>query len=221
MVASADPVKLRRRRRIVWHTILAFFFFHIVLTNFKSEVAASIAACLFLLAFLSLFYVLLLGYRIRRIESEQAKLIGSREDKWRNNNWITAVLAMVIIASLGILGNIAMSSQQLYKTRIQVTEAAGFGQHAADTVANYEREHQQYPKNLEQAGFAETLPVAVKKIGFDSQQGIVAVTMSKAPIDGKTLLLVPSKDANGKAMWKCMSQEVPEKYLPPGCRQNN
>lgn len=218
MLTVADPVKLRRRRRFVWHCILAFFIFHIVLTNFKSEVAASIAACLFLLAFLSLFYVLLLGYRIRRIESEQAKLIGSREDKGRNNNWITAVLAMVI---MGVLGKIAISSQQALTIKAQVAHAAGFGQHAADAVADYEYEHKRVPKDLKQAGFTEAMPAVVKKIDFDSQQGAVVVTMSKTPVEGKTLLIVPSKDANGRAMWKCMSREIPKEYLPPGCLQNN
>lgn len=121
---------------------------------------------------------------------------------------------MVII---GILGEIAISSQQALTIKAQVARAAGFGQHAADAVADYEYEHQRVPKDLKQAGFTEAMPAVVKKIDFDSQQGAVVVTMSKTPVEGKTLLIVPK----GKSMWKCLSREITEEYLPPGCRQNN
>ena len=116
MVAAADPVKLRRHRRIAWYVIFAFFFAGVVLANFGSAVAASIAAaCLFLLVFLSLFYVLLLGYRIGRIESEQAKLIVKEDIKlqpyWRmlaGNLLFAGTFVLSMCSTSALMGGLAL-----------------------------------------------------------------------------------------------------------------
>lgn len=71
MAATADPVKLRRHRRIVWYVIFAFFFSSIALVSLGFEGVGPIA---FWLIFLTLTYVLLLEYRIRRAEKEDIKL---------------------------------------------------------------------------------------------------------------------------------------------------
>lgn len=76
MRATADPVKLRRYRRIAWYVIFAFFFFGIVLANSGFENAGGIASMLILP---TLLYALLLGYRIGRAEKEQTKLMAKEE----------------------------------------------------------------------------------------------------------------------------------------------
>lgn len=80
MVAAADPVKLRRYRRVAWYAIFAFLFLGIVLASLGYEGAGPIA----FLIFLTLLYVLQLSARIRRAENEQAKLMAKEEIKLLN-----------------------------------------------------------------------------------------------------------------------------------------
>lgn len=77
MAETLDLIKLRRHRRIAWCVVFAFFFSDVLLENMGSKDAGPIA----LLAFLTLLYALQLGSRIRRAESEQAKLMAKGEVK--------------------------------------------------------------------------------------------------------------------------------------------
>jgi len=135
-----------------------------------------------------------------------------------SNVVLIAVLVFALIAMLGIFAAIAIPAYQDYTTRARMAQAAVVGTNAAESVANYYYQHQQTPVSLAQAGFAAPLPPFIKEIGVDSQNSVVTITMATAPIEGKTLLLVPSFDANNKIIWKCMSQEIKDRYLPRQCR---
>lgn len=129
------------------------------------------------------------------------------------------VLIFAFIAFIGILAAIALPAYQDYTTRARMAGAVAFGSNAADSVANYYYQHQEIPSSLEQAGFVTRMPPAVKALGVNSENGTVIVTMASAPISGKTFLFVPSLDSNKKIVWRCMSQEIQDKYLPQQCRQ--
>ena len=117
------------------------------------------------------------------------------------------------------MAGIALPAYQAYITRARLAEAMAVGKIATDSVASYYDQHRQLPNSLEQAGFAKSLPPSVKEISIDSQNGTVIITMATVPVEGKSLLLVPSVDANHKMIWQCMSQDIPEKYLPHQCQQ--
>ena len=126
---------------------------------------------------------------------------------------------LAFIAAIGILAAIAIPAYQDYTTRARLAEAASVGNSAAESIAQYYYQHQAVPSSLDVAGFTASLPSSVKNIAVDSQNGIVSITMATAPIEGKELLLVPSLDTNNQITWKCMSLEIPDKYLPRQCLQ--
>ena len=47
----------------------------------------------------------------------------------------------------------------------------------------------------------------------------VGVVLAMAPLDGKSIVFVPQRDANNRVMWTCCGEDVPQRYLPPHCRQ--
>ncbi|MEO6920422.1 MAG: pilin [Collimonas sp.] len=123
------------------------------------------------------------------------------------------------IAAIGILAAIAIPAYQDYTTRAHVAEASATGQKATQSITSYYLEHKQMPADLAQAGFTETLPRSVKEIDIDIRNGVVSIVMAGGPVDGKILNLAPSLDNAGHVTWRCMSQEIKDKYLPRECRQ--
>lgn len=129
------------------------------------------------------------------------------------------VLVFAFIAFIGILAAIAIPAYQDYTTKARLAEAVTVGRSAADSVSNYYNQHQEVPGSLEQAGFAAPIPPSVKELSVNSQNGTVIITMASAPINGKTVLFVPSLDSNKQIIWTCVSQEIRDRYLPQQCRQ--
>ena len=75
-LTTADTVKLREQRRITWYVIFAFLLVSVVLEKFKYQDASTIV---FLLIFPMLLYVVWLRSRIRRVESELARIRRAEE----------------------------------------------------------------------------------------------------------------------------------------------
>ena len=136
-----------------------------------------------------------------------------------SNIILILVLVFGFIIVIGILAAIAIPAYQDYVTRARTTDAAAFGTRAAESVAQYYYQHKQAPSSLEQSGFANALPQSVKQVSVDAQNGMVTLTLSGGPLDGKTLLMQPSLDANKQITWKCLSQEIQDRQLPRQCRK--
>jgi len=130
------------------------------------------------------------------------------------------VFVFVFIWIIGIWAAVAIPAYQDYTTRVRLIEAVLVGRKAVDSITTYYYQHQQIPSSLEQSGFVEPLPTSIKEISSNNQDGVVTITMANAPVEGKNLLFVPSLDANNKIIWKCMSQDIKDRYLPLECRQS-
>lgn len=128
------------------------------------------------------------------------------------------VLVLGFVATIGILAAIAIPAYHDYTIRARLLDAASLGNRAATSVANHIYRRREIPDSLEAAGFFATLPPSVKEIGMNSQNGVVIITMGVAPIADKSLLLVPSLDADNRIAWKCTSEDIPERYLPRECK---
>ena len=65
------------------------------------------------------------------------------------------------------------------------------------------------------------LPQFVGKIAVDGE-GIVTLTMASGagagPVHDMTLKFVPTRGADNKVTWTCMSTEIANRYLPVRCR---
>lgn len=157
---------------------------------------------------------------IRSSSHDMERQLGELSGKGGTSNVaLIVVLVFAFISIIGILAAIAIPSYQDYTTRTRLAEATTVGKNATDSVANYYYQHQQIPSSLAVAGFVTPLPTSIRAIGVDSQSGTVTITMATSPIEGKTLLFVPSLDANNLIVWKCLSQEIQDKYLPLQCQQ--
>ena len=129
------------------------------------------------------------------------------------------VLIFVLIAVLGILAAIAIPAYQDYTVRARIAEALVFGADAKDSVAQYYTEHQEAPGSLEQAGFTAAPPPSVKAIGVNPQNGTITITLAIRPIEGTSIVLVPSVNQDKQITWMCMSGDIKDLYLPFACRK--
>jgi Tfp pilus assembly protein PilE len=136
-----------------------------------------------------------------------------------SNVALIVVVVFAFVAIIGILAAVAIPAYSDYTTKARMAGAVTFGTSVTETVANYYYQHQQAPSSLAEAGFVAPLPPSIKEISVNGQTGVVTLIMANSPIEGKTLLFVPSLDENKQINWKCMSQEIKDNYLPNQCRQ--
>jgi Tfp pilus assembly protein PilE len=129
------------------------------------------------------------------------------------------LLVFVVIAVIGILAAIAIPQYQEYVTRANTTEAVATGKRAADSVSAYYKQNQTVPANLAQTGFVDPLPSSVNRLEINNQDGTISITMAGGLLTGKSILLVPSLDANRNVIWTCMSKDIQDRQLPIQCRQ--
>ncbi len=132
-----------------------------------------------------------------------------------------AIVVIAIIAGVALIGILAATSipaYQEYVTRARVASAVAAGDAAAEKVGRYYQEHQAMPGSLAEAGFDTQLPPSIGKIDFNAQTGAVIITMAGAPIEGESVLLEPMVEENNQVSWKCVSQDMPEQYLPHQCQ---
>jgi Tfp pilus assembly protein PilE len=156
----------------------------------------------------------------RSTSHDMQRQLGELSGKGGTSNVaVIIVFVLFFVFIIGIMAAVAIPAYQDYTTRSRLDQAATVGTNAAESVANYYYEHHQGPSSLAQAGFVAQLPPYIKEIGVDSQSIVVTITMAAAPIEGKSLQLVPSLDANNKIIWKCQSLEIQDRLLPRQCRQ--
>jgi hypothetical protein len=101
-----------------------------------------------------------------------------------------------------------------------MAEAVSVGRQAAAAVANFYQANNTFPQNPEQAGFA--LPPtasSVQNVSVDPNNGSVKVVVSIQPHAGKTIVFVPSLDAQKQVVWHCGSSDINTTLLPQDCRE--
>lgn len=156
----------------------------------------------------------------RASSHEEQRQLGELSGKGGTSNVaVIFIFIFVFVAVIGILAAIAIPAYQDYVTRARMAEAVSVGNSASAKVADYYYQNQRAPGSLAEAGFVAQLSPAIKEVGVNSQDGVISITMASGPVNGKTLLFVPSVDADKRLVWKCMSQEILDRYLPLQCRQ--
>src|SRR5512146_706905 len=129
------------------------------------------------------------------------------------------ILITTFVAVIGVLAAIAIPAYQDYTTKARMVQAMTAGRAATEYVDNYFSQYGSIPRNLDAADFMLSLPPYVKKVGVDSQVGTITITMKgAAPIEGKSLNFVAVIEGD-HLRWTCMSEEIPDRYLPQDCRR--
>lgn len=158
--------------------------------------------------------------------------IKGRELAWKNKQWdslehfnrvqkrwsIWSLIIIVGFCGLGILAAITIPAYQTYTAKAQMAQVAQFGQGATLAVTSYYDEHKKIPNSLADAGFTTPAPNSIQDVIVKPENGLIIMTMAKAPLVGKSLIFVPEEDANKQLTWSCISQDIPSTYLPKHCK---
>lgn len=159
---------------------------------------------------------------IRASSHEEQRQLGELSGRGGTSNAALIILFILIfVAVIGILAAIAIPAYQDYLTRSRMAEAVSVGRSASEKVGAYYYQHQRTPGSLAEAGFVAQISPAIKEVNINSHDGVVTITMASGPVNGKALLFVPSIESNNQIVWKCMSKEILDRYLPQQCRQQN
>ncbi len=124
------------------------------------------------------------------------------------------VKATNLLASMCVLLLGACTSDETI--RAKVTEAADTGRLAAQAVENHFKKRRRYPAQLEEAYVRPTPLKEIQLMSVDPKTGVVRVTLSFRPLEGKSLLFVPTRKAK-TFTWRCTSEDIDPKYLPAAC----
>ena len=119
-----------------------------------------------------------------------------------------AVLCSILLGACG--GERAVQAK--------IAEAAATGKQAAQAVEAYFKKRGGYPAHLEEAFVRPATLKDIKLMSVDRKSGVVRVTMSFAPVDGKSILFVPARSKDKSFTWRCTSEDIDVKYLPEACR---
>ena len=177
------------------------------------------------------FHELISGYpwlvkRIARVlgPQHQARIPGRNPLAWLLALFVPRVgpgggaSVIVTIAIIGILAAVAIPAYQDYVARAKIAGALAEGSRATAAVAVHFESKGVVPESLEAAGVAPPSAASgVRSWSIDSR-GVILIALGFAPLDGKTITLVPSLDANKRVVWRCVGEEVEPKYLPKSCR---
>jgi hypothetical protein len=74
------------------------------------------------------------------------------------------------------------------------------------------------PAQIEEAYIRPAELRDIKLMSVDGRIGTVRVTLAFPPVEGKSLLFVPTRNRNKTIVWRCTSEDIEAKYLPEACR---
>lgn len=156
----------------------------------------------------------------RKSSVEIQRQIGELTGRGGTSNAVfILVLIFGSISVIGILAAVALPAYQDYTVRAKIAEATVIAKNASNSVESYYFQTKQIPSTIEETGFITPRNASISGVSVDSQNGVVTVLMATSPIQGKSLLMVPSQTADGTITWKCQSSDIPQKFLPQACRQ--
>ena len=125
--------------------------------------------------------------------------------------------AASLLAAMCMLQLCACSNQD-DTTRAKIAEAAVVGRQVAQAVENYSNKHGRFPAHIEETYVRPTPLKDIKLMSVNPKTGLVRVTLSFPPVEGKSLLFVPSRKAGKRIVWRCTSEDIQPKYLPEACQ---
>ena len=113
---------------------------------------------------------------------------------------------------------LAACSNQEATTRARIAEAEVTGRQAAQAVESYMKKRGRYPEHIEEAYVRPAQLKDIKLFSVTRKTGVVRVALSFPPVEGKSLLFVPTRKADKSIVWRCISEDIEPKYLPEACR---
>ena len=134
--------------------------------------------------------------------------------------WAIVLIVLGALAfPVAILAAIAIPAYQDYTARARVAIVVEAGNKATQAVETFYARNNTLPRDLREAGMPDPGLSEIRQVNVDAGNGTVQIVLAMAPLDGKSIVFVPQRDANNRVVWTCRSEDVPARYLPPHCRQ--
>jgi Zn-dependent protease with chaperone function/type II secretory pathway pseudopilin PulG len=126
---------------------------------------------------------------------------------------------LIFVAIIGILAAVAIPAYQDYTVRAKMSEAIRYGNQASEAVAAQVTKTGEIPQRLEDVGLSSTPDSSnIRAVQVNGKTGIVQIVLAFPPLDGKSVLFIPSMGQDKKITWRCASEDIAKKYLPQACR---
>ena len=81
------------------------------------------------------------------------------------------------------------------------------------------KKRRRFPEDIEEAYIRPARLEDIKLLSVNVKTGVVGVALSFPPVEGKSLLFVPTRKADKSIVWRCTSEDIEPKYLPEACRK--
>ncbi|NKZ40153.1 hypothetical protein HF690_14430 [Oleiagrimonas citrea] len=136
--------------------------------------------------------------------------------------WAIALIVVgVSLVPISILAAIAIPAYQGYVVRTQVVEGVQLAQMPKAAVARYMREKDRPPQDNATLGLPSPSQLAgryVAEVKVDYGDVTVRYNDRASPqVRDRHLLFTPEL-SHGVVVWRCLSPDLPHKYLPRSCR---
>ena len=129
----------------------------------------------------------------------------------------TLIELMIVVAIIGILAAVALPAYQDYTKRAKVSEVMLAASSAKNTIAEYANTQNVLP-DAASIDVESQVSTYVASVTWDGTTvAATAKGYGDAAIDGSTIELTPSLQANGQLNWTCAGS-IPAKFRPSSCK---
>ncbi len=131
---------------------------------------------------------------------------------------LALMLVLGLAAPVLIGAALAAPAYQYFVVLGKVSAALRQVTPATVAIRNYLATQGRPPDSLEEAGFETSRRLAgVRQVAFDAATGVITVTFDFAPVDGKTILIIPDQIRNAGIIWSCRAGTLPSRWVPWWC----
>ena len=142
--------------------------------------------------------------------------------RMKNRKGFTLIELMVVVAIIGILAAIAIPMYRTQQIKSKMTEGTRAVSTVASAIGDYYQDEQAWPNACADVGaINNTLGVGVSTSRYISGMqtsgvGVITVTYQgiATDVDGNSLVLTPTTNANGAVDWNWSGVGMLQKYIP-------